>query len=151
VEPSPQLRALAVLAPELQGRIYDGALPGLPAHIDRKFDGVLCTAVFQHIPREQQFDAALDILKLLKPNGRLLLSIPKDRPGIDPAGRDDRGRLFTPLVLDELKLLFERLGFQSIGEWEDADTLRRPGVRCTTLLFVLRSDPADPRKSKIES
>ena len=60
-------------------------------------------------------------------NGRLLLSIPKDRPGIDSSGRDERGRLFTPLVPEALQLLFERLGFQRIGKWENSDSLGRPG------------------------
>jgi len=139
VEPSRRLRELASENfPRLSGRIFSGALPGLAADIDRKFDGVLCSAVFQHVPRELQFDAAFDIRNLLKPNGRLLLSIPKDRPGIDSSGRDERGRLFTPLVPEALELLFERLGFQRIGKWETPD--RRPGYSWTTLLFELRSD-----------
>jgi len=142
VEPSPRLRALATRVAGRAGRIYDGALPGLSTQIGRKFDEVLCAAVFQHIPREQQFDAAFDIRNLLKPDGRLLVSVPKDRPGIDASGRDERGRLYTQLVPEELELLFERLGFQRIGAWEDADSLGRPGIRWTTLLFVLRSDQA---------
>ena len=139
-EPSPRLRALALQAPGLENRIYEGALPDLSVQIGRKFDGVLCSAVLQHIPREQQFDAAFDIRNLLRPNGRLLLSFPKDRPGIDASGRDDHGRLYTPLVPGELELLFERLGFRCIGAWEDADSLGRPGVNWTTLLFALQSD-----------
>ena len=124
-EPSPRLRALATERIHgLAGRIYAGSLPGLAAVINRKFDGILCAAVFQHIPQEQQFDAAFDIRNLLKPNGRLLLSFPKDRPGIDASCRDDRGRLYTPLISAAIELLFERLGFQRIGKWETAD--RRP-------------------------
>lgn len=141
-EPSPRLWALAMRIPERAGRIYDGALPGLSRQIGRKFDGVLCAAVFQHIPREQQFDAAFDIRNLLKPSGRLLLSVPKERPGIDASSRDERGRLYMPLVAEELELLFERLGFQRIGAWEDDDSLGRPGIRWMTLLFVLLSDKA---------
>ena len=138
-EPSPRLRSLALQVQGLEGRIYEGALPDLSGRIGRKFDGILCSAVFQHIPREQQFDAAFDIRNLLKSNGRLLLSFPKDRPGIDASGRDVHGRLYTPLVTEELELLFERLGFQGIGVWTDADSLGRPGISWTTLLFVLRA------------
>jgi hypothetical protein len=79
---------------------------------------------------------------LLKANGRLLLSIPKDRPGIDASRRDEGGRLFTQLVPEELELLFERLGFQRIGSWIDTDSLGRPGISWTTLLFELRSGQA---------
>jgi hypothetical protein len=141
-EPSNRLRELALQTPGLAGKIWEGALPDLAGRIGRKFDGILCSAVFQHIPREQQFDAAFDIRNLLKANGRLLLSIPKDRPGIDASGRDEGGRLFTRLVLDELELLFERLGFQRIGAWVDVDSLGRLGISWTTLLFELRSDQA---------
>jgi SAM-dependent methyltransferase len=90
-EPSHRLRELALQTPVLAGRILEGALPDLAGRIGRKFDGILCSAVFQHIPREQQFDAAYDIRNLLKANGRLLLSIPKDRPGIDASGREEIG------------------------------------------------------------
>ena len=139
-EPSHRLRELALQTPGLAGRIWDGALPDLAVRIDRKFDGILCSAVFQHIPRNQQFDAAFDIRNLLRTNGRLLLSIPKDRSGIDALGRDEDGRLFTQLVPEELELLFERLGFQRIGTWADADSLGRPGISWVTLLFSLHSD-----------
>jgi SAM-dependent methyltransferase len=140
-EPSIRLRDLAIAnIPRLAGRICAGALPDLAAQVNRKFDGILCSAVFQHITLQQQFDAAFDIRNLLKPNGRLLLSIPKDRPGIDASGRDERGRLFITLIPEELELLFERLGFQRIGKWEDTDNLGRPGFSWTTLLFDLRSD-----------
>lgn len=141
-EPSHRLRELALQSPILAGRIWEGALPDLASRIGRKFDGILCSAVFQHVPREQQFDAAFDIRNLLKGNGRLLLSIPKDRPGIGASGRDAGGRLFTPLVAEEVELLFERLGFQRIGAWTDTDSLGRSGISWTTLLFELRSDQA---------
>ncbi len=141
IEPSSNLRMLAaVQSPQLQGRIYAGALPDLATQIGRKFDGVLCAAVFQHIPQEQQFDAAFDIRNILKPNGRLLLSFPKERPGINASGRDEYGRLYTTLIPEAIELLYERLGFQCLGRWEDIDSLGRPGISWTTLLFALRSE-----------
>jgi SAM-dependent methyltransferase len=141
-EPSRHMRELAISkVPQLEGRIYSAALPGLAAQIDRKFDGVLCVAVFQHLPEEQQFDAAYDIRNLLKRNGRLLMSFPKERPGIDQTGRDEHGRLYTRLIPEAIELLFERLGFQRVGRWEDADSrLARPGFSWTTLLFSLQSE-----------
>jgi len=140
-EPSAGLRALAAdRSPELIDRVCAGALPDLSRQIDRKFDGVLCSAVFQHIPAGQQFDAAFDIRNLLKPNGRLLLSFPKERPGIEATGRDEQGRLYTNLIPEEVELLFERLGLDRIGRWDDPDSLGRPGILWTTMLFTLRSD-----------
>jgi 2-polyprenyl-3-methyl-5-hydroxy-6-metoxy-1,4-benzoquinol methylase len=140
-EPSCKMRSLTLSKmPQLQGRIYSGALPDLAEQIGRKFDGILCSAVFQHIPEEQQFDAAFDIRNLLKPNGRLLMSFPTSRPGLDDAGRDENGRLFTKLVPAAVILLFERLGFRCIGDWDDNDGLGRPGIIWKTLLFSLHSD-----------
>jgi len=140
IEPSCNMRSLALSKmPHLLGRIFGGALPNLAAQLGRKFDGILCSAVFQHIPQEQQLDAALDIRNLLKPNGRLLLSFPKDRPGLDEAGRDEKGRLYTKLIPEAVILLFERLGFQCIEDWDDGDGLGRPGFTWKTLLFRMTS------------
>ena len=140
VEPSCNMRTLALSKmPQLRGRIFSGALPDLAAQLRRKFDGILCSAVFQHIPQEQQMDAALDIRNLLKPNCRLLLSFPKDRPGLDETSRDENGRLYTKLIPEAVILLFERLGFQCIGDWDDDDGLGRPGFTWKTLLFRLIS------------
>jgi 2-polyprenyl-3-methyl-5-hydroxy-6-metoxy-1,4-benzoquinol methylase len=70
-EPSCKLRSLALSKmPQLQGRMYSGALPNLAEQIGRTFDGILCSAVFQHVPEEQQFDAAFD--KRRQPPHKLL-------------------------------------------------------------------------------
>jgi SAM-dependent methyltransferase len=134
-------RAAAHL-PHLAGRIYSGSLPGLSRQIDRKFDGILCAAVLQHVPEEQLIDAVFDMRNLLKPGGRLLLSFPNDRPGIDPSGRDEHGRLYTRLNPGSVELLFERLGFLRIGEWEDDDSLGRTGFTWIVLLFTFQ--PGEP-------
>jgi SAM-dependent methyltransferase len=138
VEPSPRLRSLATSRiPGLEGRIQGGAIPGLASALDRKFDGILCSGVFQHIPQKEQTAAAEDIRKLLKPCGRLLITVPKDRPGIDESGRDEHQRLYTQQTPQALESLFESLGFQGIGKWEDADNLGRPGFSWTTFLFSI--------------
>ncbi|HYK87631.1 MAG TPA: class I SAM-dependent methyltransferase [Acidobacteriota bacterium] len=137
-EPSARLRDVTeARLPHLAGRIVTGSLPGLSKKIDRKFDGILCAGVFMHIPEEELFDAAVDIRNLLKPDGRLLLSVTGDRKGLDASRRDAYGRLHTRLVPESLELLFERLGFQRIGKWEDEDSLGRPEITWITLLFVL--------------
>ncbi len=139
-EPSAGMRSLYLSKhPEMSERIWSAALPDLSSNIQRKFDGILCSAVFQHLPAERQFDAAFDLRNLLKPNGRLLLTFPGERPGVGEDGRDEKGRLYTPLVPESVELLFERLGLQRIGRWDNQDTLGR-NVRWTTLLFALRSD-----------
>jgi SAM-dependent methyltransferase len=135
-EPSERLREVTeARLPHLTGRIYPSALPGLSRKIERKFDGILCSEVFMHLPEEQLSDAALDIRNLLNPDGRLLLSITSDRGGLDESRRDASGRLHTKLAPESLEQLFERLGFHRIGKWEDEDNLGRPEITWTTLLF----------------
>ncbi|MDP7034864.1 MAG: HNH endonuclease domain-containing protein, partial [Planctomycetota bacterium] len=143
VEPSKVFRQLAVEThPELRDRILDGSLPDSlpdPDLLGGPFDGILCSATLQHIPRERLFDAAFSLKSLLGPRGRILLSIPSSRPDLDPENRDSQGRLFTPISPGELELLLERTGFRSIGRWTDSDSLERAGIEWTTLLFEIRT------------
>jgi 2-polyprenyl-3-methyl-5-hydroxy-6-metoxy-1,4-benzoquinol methylase len=138
-EPSDELRSLAIANdPGLAGRLTSGSLPGLASQLDRKFDGIVCSAVFMHIPDEQQSDAARDIRSLLRPHGRLLLSIPRTRTDVRADGRDRHGRLFAGAEAESVRLLFERLGFECLGSWQHADLLNRPGFTWTTMLVELK-------------
>jgi SAM-dependent methyltransferase len=141
LEPAEQMCAEAVRAfPELAGKILPLGLP-LPesAELGGLFDGVVCSAVLMHVPEVRQFNAAFNLKRLLKENGRLLISVPGARPGLDDKDRDETGRLFKPLQPDYLILLFERLGFQLLRQWEEADGLGRSGVRWNSFLFELDS------------
>ena len=68
-----------------------------------------------------------------------MISIPKDRPGLDDSSRDENGRLYTKLVPEAVILLFGRAGFQCVGNWDDNDGLGRPGLTWKTLLFIFES------------
>jgi hypothetical protein len=67
--------------------------------------------------RQEVPEAALAMRGVLKPGGRLLLSVPLERPGLDAEHRDAHGRLFTPLPADELRWLLQRLGFRLLEQW----------------------------------
>ena len=155
VEPVAAFHEIALRQhPELKGRLVRGALPSdLPSleELGGPFDGLLCTAVLQHVPRAQLFDAVYALKALLRPGGRALVSIPGARPGLDAEQRDDRGRLFTRLVPGELELLFERIGLCRIGRWDDADALGRSDHTWVTLLFELRHDGANRPLDLVES
>lgn len=152
IEPSAGLRSAAVAAhPGLVGRIAQGALPDTGEAFGGDFDGVLCSAVLMHVPDTELLDAALALRKLLKPNGRLLLSLPASRGEVLVADRDNNGRLFSPYTAEAITLLFERLGFQSIGRWQTGDHLGRAATSWYTLLLELRHVGAQRPIDQIET
>ncbi len=140
VEPSQSLREAAVSAfPALAGRLSAGQLPQLENPTGEPFDGVLCSAVLMHIPEGDLFDTAFALRRLLKPHGRLLVSLPLARNDVRSDERDAHGRLFKGYTADYLQLLFERVGFQMIGRWDSDDFLGRAGTSWYTLLLELRA------------
>ena len=114
------------------------SLPELATIADDAYDGVLCSAVLMHLPEEQLFDASFAIRRVLKPNGRLLLSIPLDDETIDSVSkRDTDGRLFNGVTPEELQLLFERIGFNLLNRWKSPDSLNRNHRKWATMLLEL--------------
>lgn len=140
VEPAQGLREFAVARrPELTGRVFPGALPEWlpnPVEMGGPFDGVLCIAVLQHLPRAMLFDAVYAIRSLLRAHGRALIAIPAGGDG-SAETRDEEGRLFNGITPEELSLLFERIGFRCIGRWDTQDALGRSERLWATLLLEL--------------
>lgn len=152
VEPTQALREAAVAAhPSLSGRISDAGLPNLGVPFGGEFDGVLCCAVLMHLPQHQLFDAAFAIRQVLKSNGRLLISLPLSRGEALQDDRDTHGRLFKSYAPDEIALLFERLGFQEVGRWQNADAMARAGTTWYTVLLELRSKTIQRPLDQIEA
>jgi len=111
--------------PSLDGRLFTDALPVLSTIPDSSFDGVLCSAVLMHLPEETLFDAAFGLRRVLKPGGRLLVSLPLDNMGEPLTGRDEKGRFHNGLSPEKLELLLSRLGFTCLGRGENSDSLGR--------------------------
>lgn len=148
VEPSQPMRDAALSTfPALVGRLSAGQLPELGNPAGTPFDGVLCSAVLMHVPEGDLFDTAFALRRLLKPHGRLLISLPLARSDVGADERDPHGRLFKSYTAEYLQLLFERIGFQAIGRWDNSDALGRAGTAWYTLLLELRAGgsvrPAD--------
>jgi len=136
VDATPEMVDLAQKAhPALAGKIQHGRLPDLGLPFNGEFDGVLCSAVLMHIDTADLLTAALSIKNCLKVNGRLLLSIPKHRADADHQERDAHGRLFKTYSPGYLRLIFERLGFTLIDQWENEDAMSRQGVEWVTIDF----------------
>ena len=125
VEPSARLRRLALGAhPELRGRLFDGHLPGgLPAALLSECDRILLSAVIMHIPDNELFDAAFELRGRPVKGGKLLVAMPVDRDDVRSGGeRDDLGRLMVIRSVAQVRLLFERLGFQLEIDWKSANS-----------------------------
>lgn len=151
VEPCAELRAQALARhPELEGRLDAAALPALGEPFGGNFDGLLCSAVLMHVGEAELFDAAWALKSLLRPHGRLLVSLPLSRTDVGAGERDARGRLFKAYAPAYVQLLFEQLGFQQIGRWDSEDALGRAGTRWATLLLELRSGTALRAVDQIE-
>jgi hypothetical protein len=137
VEPSAGMRAAAVAAhPELRSVLHPGALPdALPAEAAGPFDAVLLSAVIMHIPDAELFNSAFELRQRLRPGGRLILSMPLERQDIVPGSdRDIHGRLMIVRSVPQVRLLFERLGFEIEGEWKSPDSIGR-SILWVTLVF----------------
>ncbi len=146
LEPSPGMRSEAVGAfPKLEGRIFPQGLP-LPedADLGGPYHAVLCSAVLMHVPEAELFDSAFSLKRVLGEKGKLWISLPAEKPGLDSEHRDETRRLFRPLNPEYVVLLFERLGFQLLRRWEEGDGLRRSTVRWNNYLFELDTSRGRP-------
>lgn len=142
------VKSMPVYYSETQGRVAHDSLPDLMTVKDKLFDGVLCSAVLMHLPEELLFDSVYSIRRVLKENGRLLISVPL---GLSLNGnRDEEGRLFNGITPENFRLIFERIGFRLISRWDDDDSMGRPGRHWATLLFTLDSTDGVRSLDKIE-
>jgi SAM-dependent methyltransferase len=135
-----------------RGRLFEAELPDLSPFADNEFDGVLCSAVLMHLPEEEIFDAVYTLRRVLKPGGKLFVSIPLVRSDVDPiTRRDPHGRLFSDLPPAKLRLLFEQVGF-SVRESETMpDSLGRDGIAWCMIEFSLLDESADRPLHLVES
>jgi len=140
IDATPELVQLAQeLHPELTDRVSQAVLPDFEVPFGGNFDGVLCSAVLMHIDTADLLTAALSIKRCLKANGRLLISIPSQRPDLTEAERDGNGRLFKSHTTADLSLIFEGLGFTLIDQWKNQDAMDRHRVEWVTVVFRLLS------------
>jgi 2-polyprenyl-3-methyl-5-hydroxy-6-metoxy-1,4-benzoquinol methylase len=94
-----------------------------------RFDLILLSAVWQHLPPNQR-SAALDALSnLLKPGGHLVITL---RQGSDEA--ENRARQFYPVSVAELEDLAHENALRDAGGGEQADP-ERPHICWQTRVF----------------
>lgn len=140
LEPNEAMRAFALRThPGLAGRLQPGALPAIGSPFGGGFDGIVCSAVLMHIPAADLPRCAASFRLLVKPQGRLLFSVPCLRADLLDGERDPDGRFFENHDTEELALHLGKAGFSLIDRWdkgEFADT------RWLVLLFEKDADAA---------
>ncbi len=138
IDSSPEMIEAAVKSdPKLKERTAEGTIPHEGLFFNRKFQCILCSAVLMHITDETIGDAALTLKNNLKPRGRLLISVPLERGGLDRESRAPDGRLFVMRKPEYYNTLFINLGFTKTAWYEDEDSLGRRGVKWGAGLYTL--------------
>ena len=116
--------------PELTDKIVLSGLPDLPG-IDTAYNGILCSAVLQHIPDSNLYESFRRIRELLEDEGIFVVSFPVNYPGLDPmTNRDSEGRLFYIRQEEKYRFLIESLGFGLIESEMQNDSLGREAQWC---------------------
>jgi len=96
VEPHAAMRAAALAQDaRMAGRIADATLPALGQPFGGGFDGVACSAVLMHVAPGDLEAALAALASMLRPVGRLLISLPEMRADLLVDGRDPDGRQFA--------------------------------------------------------
>lgn len=137
-DPSAGMRTEAVAAyPRLAGRIRAFGLPlPEPAALGGPFDGIVCSAVLMHVPAEELPAALASLRRALRPGGRLWVTVPGPRPGLDAGSRDEAGRLFRDLPDALLVAAGGGAGLRELERWEEPDRLGRAEIRWRGHLFA---------------
>lgn len=129
------LATASSLHPELEGCLWHVRLPGALPFTDGEFDGVMCMASLMHFDELNLLEVLSEIGRVLKAEGRLIVSVPSKRSGIDTAGVAPDGRFFLvrPLLFWAEKMA--AAGFDLLSADESADVLGRDEVVWLTMLL----------------
>jgi SAM-dependent methyltransferase/SOS-response transcriptional repressor LexA len=116
-------------------------LPDKAPLLRERFDAIICVAVLMHVPDNSLFNLVFQMRAMLNPGGRVVCSFCTDR---EPDPTDPR--LYLNRQPDEVRLLFERIGFTFRFRQDAPDHLGRQRS-WTTLVFdldgALGSRPVD--------
>jgi 2-polyprenyl-3-methyl-5-hydroxy-6-metoxy-1,4-benzoquinol methylase len=79
-------------------------LPTLARFDDSQFQNILCSAVLMHLDNNSVKTACLRLLQLLKPNGRLIISIRRTHE----ENKRENGKLYEVIDIDLFSQFFEQ-------------------------------------------
>ncbi|MCD8481288.1 MAG: methyltransferase domain-containing protein, partial [Verrucomicrobia bacterium] len=136
--------------PALRGRLTAGSLPDDIPFDAGTFDVIHCAAVLMHLPSEQWLNAIFTLRNLLKPEGILHLSFSPIRSGLDPQHRSPDGRLFTPILPEQVRTFIQRAGFRLLSEEQTQDSMGRPDIQWVSMLAKRSDEQSDRPLQRIE-
>jgi len=116
--------------PILKDKVIVDSLPRLEKIKDKGFDGVLASAILMHLRKDILTESIQTIKRVLRENGKVLISIPTFRENIND-NRDQFDRFFNGITSKEIINLFEKEDFELIFKKESLDAMRRGYGWCT--------------------
>lgn len=135
VEPAADLRKIGQVKTTEQVQWLQDSLPELKAcyQLNVKFNTILLSAVWMHIPPTERERAFRKITNLLAPGGRFVISL--------RYGSFSDGRASYPVDIDEIALLAKQFGLVTrfIGH-KEPDAGGRSGIEWQTLVLELPDD-----------
>ena len=136
VEPSQAMRELAQSGSHANVTWLDDALPGLEKlrRLGHRFNLILLSAVWMHVPPGKRERAFRIISELLAPSGVLVITL---RNGKDEAENEQRG--FLPVPVEEILGYAQRRALAVTGHSSKPD-LSRSHVDWETVVFTLPDD-----------
>ena len=135
VEPSEGLRAEGLKLTQGESVHWiDDKLPELSKveALNLRFDLILLSAVWMHVPASQRERAFRKLTNLLKPNGKIVISL---RHGSSPDERE-----MYPVDKSELAGFANQYGLSLTYDCDDVDKLNRPDVYWETVVYSLPDD-----------
>lgn len=129
VEPAEGMRKIALAThPELSGKIIDDRLPELGSLPKQKYDLILLSAVWMHIPPGDRKQAISRLTEITRKGGNVLISI--------RIGNADISRGMFTVDVAELANAMQQNGFALTVGIEQEDALKRPDVKWKTFVFT---------------
>ncbi|HQY31171.1 MAG TPA: class I SAM-dependent methyltransferase [Thermomicrobiales bacterium] len=107
--------------------VLNDALPDLETIPNDTYANVLCSAVLMHLPIASVPASIANLVRILAPGGRLLLTY---RNGHGDVERETDDRLFTPLAIDVAAAMILKTGAQIQEQVVEADP-DRPDIHWT--------------------
>lgn len=117
---------------DLCNKVFHSILPkiSLSDNFKGSFDAIISVATWMHLPKEEHFEAILNIKQFLKANGIVILSY-------STSPRRDDPRFFEEINPDKIALLFESFGFTMLESNTNSDGLDRESIEWVTQVYKL--------------